>query len=427
MSGTQTIGSVKEIVQRLRAVLPPSWFPITAPNATISATPVLDGLLTGISSAFSSSYALVVYAARQARLSTASGAFLDMISADFFGTELSRGAAELDDAFRSRIQANLLLPRGTRAAVSGAVDMLVGQAPTLVETSRAADLGGYAAAAAPAGSGGGGYGSPLLRFGQKDGAFQFLVGVAAASWSRRPTQATFIGSDGFMQVAGPYVLRSNGSGSADDTSLVEARGFNLIKDSLGWSGLNAAAPSASMTWSVDASGTGALLPGAATVKMLVLNSGSWTGPSLSCLVPSGAVTASAWVFVPTSHGLESCNLTVAAGNLVQSATVDLTRVEQWQRVSVSLAGLPSASLVMGFGGIAAGAATASVLTQCWQIEPGQSASSYIPSNGTLGFREADDVVSGTATAGSLPATSALLEAVRRAAPAGTVPWVAQIA
>ena len=90
-SSTRTeIGSVPDMVSRLRAVIPASWFPITAPSATVSATPILDALLSGIAQAWSFCYALMVFVRQQTRIATATGGFLDMICIDLFGSVLKR-------------------------------------------------------------------------------------------------------------------------------------------------------------------------------------------------------------------------------------------------------------------------------------------------------------------------------------------------
>ena len=103
-------GDITDVLARLRAVLPQRWFPDT--------TPVLDAVLTGTAAAWSGLYALLQIVAAQARIATASDQFLDAVSADFFGAALPRRRTEGDDAFRSRIDRELLREKGTRAAIS---------------------------------------------------------------------------------------------------------------------------------------------------------------------------------------------------------------------------------------------------------------------------------------------------------------------
>jgi hypothetical protein len=84
-----------------------------------------------------------MYAKAQLRIATASDGFLDVISADFFGTTLPRKTNESDAAFRNRIIINLFRERATRKAVTQVLTTLTGRAPLIVEPSRPADTGAY--------------------------------------------------------------------------------------------------------------------------------------------------------------------------------------------------------------------------------------------------------------------------------------------
>jgi hypothetical protein len=138
------IGDITDMIARLRAVLPARWFG--------DETPVLDAVLGGIGSAWSAVYALIEAVRAEARIGTASGQFLDMAAADFFPpTLLRRRGSEMDDAFRLRIQRELLRERGTRAALQRVLTDLTGRAPVVFEPANSGDTGGYA-------SGGTGYG-----------------------------------------------------------------------------------------------------------------------------------------------------------------------------------------------------------------------------------------------------------------------------
>src|SRR5579875_588026 len=133
-------GDAADMAARIRAVLPGSWFPVDAENAS---TPILDGVLAGLGIAWAQVYRLLSYAKRQTRIATATDFFLDIIARDFFGSRLVRRVGEQDDVFRSRIQANLYSPRATRAAVSAAVADLTGYVPSIFEPAYSQDTGGY--------------------------------------------------------------------------------------------------------------------------------------------------------------------------------------------------------------------------------------------------------------------------------------------
>ncbi len=128
-------GGTDDMLSRLRAVLPQRWFGDT--------TPVLDSLLTGLATGWAILYSLLQMVVAQARIATASGSFLDMISTDFFGVLLPRRPTELDDPFRVRIQQELFRERGTRAGLETILTELTGRAPVIFEPARSSDTGGY--------------------------------------------------------------------------------------------------------------------------------------------------------------------------------------------------------------------------------------------------------------------------------------------
>ena len=127
----------------MSSVLPARWFP------DLSNAPVLLGLLTGFGTAWSFCYNLLSYAKLQARIATATGVFLDMAAADFFGLALKRRNEEADDAFRGRIGSSLLQEMATRDAVIAAVARVTTAVTTVFEPMRAADTGGYGGMGAP--------------------------------------------------------------------------------------------------------------------------------------------------------------------------------------------------------------------------------------------------------------------------------------
>lgn len=129
------LGDTTDMARRVRALVPQGWFN--------DQTPVLDGLLQSVGTAWSLSYGLINFVVQQARISTASGIFLDLISSDFFGTDLPRFNNEQDKTFVLRIKQELLRPRGTRAAVILALQQLTGRAPAIFEPALTSDTGGY--------------------------------------------------------------------------------------------------------------------------------------------------------------------------------------------------------------------------------------------------------------------------------------------
>lgn len=170
------------VLARLKAVLP-KWFPDTSP--------MLDALLAGWASVHALMLALIEHAGQQLRIRTATGGWLDMIAADFFGPAIVRLPGQSDASFRARILVNLLRERATRQALRRALLDMTGREPIIIEPTRPADCGGYGIAATGYGAAGaygslsmphqcfvqafrpvsagiplvGGYGSPVLGYG----------------------------------------------------------------------------------------------------------------------------------------------------------------------------------------------------------------------------------------------------------------------
>lgn len=177
-------GDQADIVARMRAVLPPTWFPLPNSDGT-SNSPILDGLLNGAAAAGAWLYSLLQNVILQTRIATATAPFLDGIAADFFGTNLVRQPLEGDPTFRARIRATLLLPLGTRAGIIAALTSLTGKTPRVFEPWNTQDAGAYNTGSPLAYNVGGGYGSLLLP------AQVFVTAYRAAG-------------DGIREVAGYY-------------------------------------------------------------------------------------------------------------------------------------------------------------------------------------------------------------------------------
>lgn len=129
------IGDVRDISGRLRAVLPGQWFQDNSPNLT--------ALLACLATPWCWLYGQIQNVKQQARLASASDQWLDLIALDFFGTRLERREAELDDAYRARIQWAMLQSSSTRLAVVAGMTHLTGAPPKIFEPSNAADTGAY--------------------------------------------------------------------------------------------------------------------------------------------------------------------------------------------------------------------------------------------------------------------------------------------
>lgn len=128
-------GDTDDIVCRLKSLIPPGW--IGDPS------PIADAVLTGIASVLSVIYGLFQFSELQTRISTATGGWLDLISLDFFGTGLPRGAGQSDDSFRAEILANLFVKANTKAAISAALTTLTGTPPRIIELFNPGDCGAW--------------------------------------------------------------------------------------------------------------------------------------------------------------------------------------------------------------------------------------------------------------------------------------------
>lgn len=127
-------GDNDDIFSRLMGYLP-RWFG--------DSPPVVTALMRGAATGFAFIYLLIGYAILQTRIKSATGGWLDMIAADFFGSDLIRRTNESDPSFLNRIIVNMFRERGTRAAVVKVLTDLTGRAPLIVEPKRPSDTGGY--------------------------------------------------------------------------------------------------------------------------------------------------------------------------------------------------------------------------------------------------------------------------------------------
>lgn len=144
-------GDQDDFMTRLRRTLPP-WF------GDMTAVPVLTAVLTGIAWLHASLRSWIAFAARQIRLATADGEFLDALAVDFLGDRIIRRTGENDPSFRRRVSREILRPKVTRQAMSDNLADLTGYVPDTFEPFNATDSKGWNTAPA-AWNGGGAWGS----------------------------------------------------------------------------------------------------------------------------------------------------------------------------------------------------------------------------------------------------------------------------
>lgn len=176
-------GDQQDMFQRLRALLPTTWFPGVAF--------LLDALLNGIAYALSFAYSLWAYAKLQTRIATATDGWLDMIAWDFFGASLLRAAGQSDDSFRIRIVINLFRGKGTRPAMAQVLKDVTGRAPVIFEPNRPMDSGALNSATSAGYCGVARMGSMAVPYTAMITAFRPVAsgGSAGAAYCNAPSQA----------------------------------------------------------------------------------------------------------------------------------------------------------------------------------------------------------------------------------------------
>lgn len=131
-------GDTTDIVERLRQLLPDSWFPTTP-----SDRPVLDAVLEGLAPPSSHVYELIEGVREQTRLLTATGAYLDLVAGDYFGATLLRRNGQSDASFRAAVVANLFGEKATLAAHVDVLTSITGNTPTVIETAKPSNTSLY--------------------------------------------------------------------------------------------------------------------------------------------------------------------------------------------------------------------------------------------------------------------------------------------
>jgi hypothetical protein len=291
-------GDQMDMAARIRSVLPRGWFPDTAPGA-VSATPVLDGILAGLGNAWAWVYSFTQYAHQQMRVQTATGTFLDMSAQDYFGPDgLLRKASEGDAAYSTRIQANLLREKATRAGLISAVTSLTGRAPVVFEPRDPRDCGGYGMGTLGYGTAGG-YGSLGLPFQCFVTAFRPNIGgIVGLQGYYSPTGGTDLNPASASLAGMASGLTNSMIVGTHDVPPLRA-GFNVAKHIRG-------------TGSDTNVGFGGInVP----------------------IVAGGVYCFSLWLWVPSAHGSAAIDIQVeAAGWTTNPTAADMTKHDQWQRV-----------------------------------------------------------------------------------------------
>lgn len=129
-------GDKPDITTRLGSVLP-RWF------GDLTQATLTNAVLQAFATTQSFAYSLIMYAAMQLRIKTATDGWLDMIAADFFGPSFTRRSGQTDTSFRSAIIANLLRERATRAGLIKVLQDVTGRTPVVIEFTHPLDCGAY--------------------------------------------------------------------------------------------------------------------------------------------------------------------------------------------------------------------------------------------------------------------------------------------
>lgn len=219
-------GDKSDVFKRIKQMLPP-WFG--------DVTPILDGVTQGLAWAGSFVYSLYAYAKLQTRIKTASDGWLDMISADFFGTKLQRAANQSDTSFRARIIINLFRERATRNAIVKVLQDLTGRTPLIFEPLRPADTGAY--------------GAPNSGYGMAGGYGSMLIPYQAFVTAFRPTGSGIPNVGGYGgTVGGP------GPGGYGVASQIEYASLSMIQGAVTdddlYSAIDSVKPAATTLWTI---------------------------------------------------------------------------------------------------------------------------------------------------------------------------------
>ena len=189
------IGDSQNILGRLKALIPPTWFD--------DESPIRDAILTSCATALAWCYSLYLYAQLQTRIATATDGWLDIAAYDFFGENLQRKSGQSDDLFRNTIKTNLFRERGTRTAINDILEELTGKTPFIFEPSRPADTGAY--------------GGPTLGYGVAGGYGSMSLPYQAFVTAYRPDGAGIPYIAGYSSTPSGYSVASRGEYASQTT------------------------------------------------------------------------------------------------------------------------------------------------------------------------------------------------------------------
>ena len=191
---------------RLRMVLPSRWFADDAP--------VLSAVLQGLSAGWAAIYEQIAFARLQARLATATGAFLDMAALDFLGGRLVRRPNEQDANFSGRIRQEIVRPRATRPALVQLLTDLTAQPFRIFEPARPADTGGYNVGGVGYGAGGG--------YGSLQTPYQVLIDAQRPAGISIPNTGAYGAALGYNVGGGQYIGVDSLHGGISDAEFYDA-------------------------------------------------------------------------------------------------------------------------------------------------------------------------------------------------------------
>ena len=217
-------GDTADFAHRLRVVMPDRWFE--------GPTHVLDATLQGMGATWAAVFDLIAAVARQTRLLTVEGAFLDLAAGDFRPATFVRRPGETDDHFRARLLP-ILREKVTRAALIVRLQRLTGHTPWVFEAARPADTGGYGVAC--------GYGV-AGRYGSLLMGNQALIQLQRPSGQGVPNVAGYgisVGGYGVGSIA--YSRLDDALPHVTDQDIYEAVADVMPAGSIGWVALTGAA------------------------------------------------------------------------------------------------------------------------------------------------------------------------------------------